>query len=186
MTYLTGKDIKLIKFTDRFVTARYVDWLNNQDVNKYMCTGRIPIAKEEIGNRNDYCNIMFAIMTHIVVENDGGVDLLSAGDSFSEYIGTVSINAIDWINRKGEIGYMIGDQRYWGAGLATETVELITDYALNRLNLHKIEAGVIAGNQGSIRVLEKNGFKEYAVIPEDHWIEGKYNGVHRFYKLQEW
>jgi RimJ/RimL family protein N-acetyltransferase len=186
MTYLVGKNIKLIKFTDRFVIPKYIDWLNNQDVNRYMCTGRIPISKEEVGNRNDYCNIMFAIMTHIVVENEDGEDLLTASDSFSQYIGTIAINAIDWINRRGEIGYMIGEQSYWGAGLATETVGLITDYALNRLNLHKVEAGVVAGNAGSIRVLEKNGFKEYAVVPEDYCIEGKYYDVHRFYKLQEW
>lgn len=186
MTYLDGKEIKLTKFTDRFITPKYIDWLNNQDVNKFMCTGRIPISKEEVGNRNDHCNIMFAIMTHIVVEDDDGIELLAAGDSFSQFIGTISINAIDWINRKGEIGYMIGDKRYWGAGLATETVGLVTDYALNRLNLHKVEAGVVAGNKGSIKVLEKNGFKEYAVIPEDYYLEGKYYDVHRFYRLQEW
>ncbi|KKN36529.1 hypothetical protein LCGC14_0772650 [marine sediment metagenome] len=186
MAYLQGNDIKLVKFTDRFVTPKYIDWLNDHDVNKYMCTGRIPISKEEVGNRNDYCNIMFAIMTHIVVENDAGVELLVGSDSFSEYIGTMSINAIDWINRKGEIGCMIGNKHYWGAGLATESMYLLVDYALNRLNLNKVECGVVDGNISSIKMLEKNGFKEYAIIPEDYWVEGKYNDVHRFYRLQGW
>ena len=186
MTYLVGKDIRLVKFTDRFIIPKYIDWLNDQSVNKYLSTGRIPVSKDEISNINDHCNIMFAVMTHIVVESDTGVDLLAAGDSFSKFIGTISIHAIDWINRNGNIGYMIGDKHYWGAGLATETVGLISDYALNRLNLHKVEAGVTFGNKGSIRVLEKNGFKEYGIIPEEHYLEGKYYDVHRFYKLQGW
>jgi len=126
---------------------------------------------------------MFAIMTNI--HFDSG-EKPWGDDNYSEFIGTISINSIDWINRKGEIGYMIGDKSYWGFGIATEAVELASSYALQRLNLHKVEAGVVAGNIGSIKVLEKNGFKEYGVIPEDHWLEGKYYDAHRFYKLQGW
>lgn len=183
MTFLIGKRIKLVKFTERFITAKYIDWLNDHEINKYMFTGRIPISKEEIGSRNDFQNIIFAIMSNVHTDNG---DKLWEDDNFSEFIGTISINAIDWINRKGEIGYMIGERSHWGLGIATEAVKLVSDYALNRLNLHKVEAGVVAGNIGSIKVLEKNDFKEYGVIPQDHWVDGKYNDAHRFYKLQEW
>jgi len=182
MTYLVGKDIKLVKFTDRFITAKYIDWLNDQDVNRYLFTGRIPISKEEITNRNDGNNIMFAIMCKLSADGDALVE----EEFYSEFIGTISLNGIDWIIRKGEIGYMIGEKSHWGAGIATEAVKLVSDYALNRLNLHKVEAGVVEGNIGSIKVLEKNGFKEYTVIPDDYWFEGKYYGAHRFYKLQGW
>jgi RimJ/RimL family protein N-acetyltransferase len=37
-----------------------------------------------------------------------------------------------------------------------------------------------------MRVLEKCGFKEYGVIPEDYYVDGKYYNTHRFYKLQRW
>lgn len=183
MTYLIGKDIRLVKFTDRFITARYVEWLNDQDVNRYLFTGRVPVALEDIGNRNDQNNIMFAIMCKLGVDSGGQ---LVERDLFSEFIGTISLNSIDWIIGKGEIGYMIGSKDHWGAGIATDAVQLVSDYALNRLNLHKVEAGVVEGNIGSIKVLEKNGFKEYAIIPDDYWIEGKYYDAHRFYKLQGW
>lgn len=180
MTYLIGEKIKLVKFTDRFITAKYIEWLNNHDVNRYLFTGRIPITKEEIRNRNDNNNIMFAIMSNL----SSAGDRLTKNDLYSEFIGTISLHCIDWIIRKGEIGYMIGEQTHWGAGIATEAVGLVSDYALNRLNLHKVEAGVVDGNVGSVRVLEKSGFEKYATIPDDYWIEGKYYDAHRFYKLQ--
>ena len=184
MTYLVGKDIKLVKFTEKFVVQKYIQWLNDHDVNRYMCGGRIPISKEEVGERNDKNNVIFAIMSSLSYDKDG--DQLVEGDFHSEFIGTIGVNGIDWINRKGEIGYMIGEKTHWGAGLATEAVNLISDYALNRLNLHKIEAGVVKGNTGSVKVLEKNGFKEYATVPQDYWLEGEYHDVLRFYRLQEW
>lgn len=183
MTYLAGKMIKLVKFTDRFVTPKYIEWLNDQEVNKFLFTGRIPISKEEITNRNDYCNIMFAIMTNLLPDDVG---CLFPSETYSAYIGTISLNSIEWINRKGEIGYMIGEKKYWGCGIATEAVELISNYALQRLNLHKVEAGVVEGNIGSVRVLEKNGFKQYGVIPQDYWHDGEFRDALRFYKLQEW
>jgi len=182
MNFLISDRIKLVKFTDRFVTAQYLSWLNDQEVNKYLYVGRIPITKDEITNRNDSCNIMFAITTNI--HNDAGKG--SGSGEFDKYIGTISINGIDWINRKAEIGYMIGDKNYWSKGLATEAVKLASDYALKRLNLNKVEAGVVGGNIGSIRALEKNEFKQYCIIPEDHWVDGKYVDVHRFYKMQAW
>ena len=184
MDYLVGEKIQLTKFTERFRTAKYVSWLNDQSVNRYLCTGRIPITAEELGNRNDYCNIMFAMMSSLEYDEEAGhfVQL----EEFPHYIGTISLNAIDWISRNGEIGYMIGDKRYWGAGIASEAVQLVSDYALHRLNLNKVEAGVVAGNIGSVKVLEKNGFKQYGTIPEHYWLEGKYHDVHRFYKLQAW
>lgn len=181
MTYLVGEKIKLVKFTDRFITAKYIEWLNNHETNRYLYIGRLPISQSEVGNRNDNNNIMFAIMSNLVI-SDG---VCTKDEIYHNFIGTISINSIDWITRKGEIGYMIGDKDYWSYGIATEAVRLVSDYALNRLNLHKVEAGVVEGNTGSIKVLMKNGFKEHAIVPDDYWIEGKYYGTHRFYKLQD-
>lgn len=183
MGFLISKNIKLVKFTNRYITSQYISWLNDPEVNKYLYAGRIPISAEDIVDRNDNCNIMFGMMTNLVDPNASGK--LVETEAFSQYIGTISLNGIDWINRRGECGYIIGDKKYWGCGLASQAVQLISDYALNRLNLNKIEAGVTDGNTGSIRVLEKNGFKKYGTIPQEHYVDGAYKDVHRFYKIQE-
>ena len=183
MVYLVGQKVKLTRFTERFIIPKYIEWINDHEINRYLLTGRIPVASAEIKDPNDFCNVMFAMMTKLYSDDSGQI---AEDELFSNYIGTVFVNGIDWINRKGEVGYLIGDKTLWGEGLATEAVRLITDYALNRLNLHKIEAGVVSENKGSIRVLEKNGYKKYGTIPDDYWIEGVVYDVHRFYKLQGW
>lgn len=177
--YLIGERIKLVKFTERYITASYLSWLNDHRVNRYLFVGRFPITKEEIVVPSDNTNLRFAMLSRL--EADG-----SLGDDYLNYIGTLSLHNIDWITRRGEIGYMIGESSCWGRGISTEAVSLITDYGFNRLNLNKITAGVTAGNEGSVKVLLKNGYKQYATEPQEYYLEGKYLDVERFYKLQEW
>lgn len=183
MSYLNGEKIRLVRFTDRFITAEYVSWLNDPDVNRYMCTGRLPVIKKDMYAPEGEVNLMFAIMSNV------GID--DSGRSFEDkdyvyYIGTLSLHRISWIDRRGEIGYIIGSKEHWGMGIATEAIGLITDYAFNRLNLNKVSAGVVDGNVGSIRALEKNGFKQYGTIPQDYFLDGKFLDGVRFYKLQGW
>ena len=56
-----------------------------------------------------------------------------------------------------EIGYWLGE-RFWGRGIGTEAVELLTRYAFEDLNFLRLFALPFADNAGSIRVLEKAGF----------------------------
>ena len=183
MSYLKGEKIHLVKFTDKFITPKYVCWLNDHDINRYLCTGRFPVAHKDMFAPNDDRNLMFAIMSNIAINNDGS---LFKDKDYVHYIGTLSLHDISWIDRKGEIGYMIGSKEHWGMGIATEAIGLVTDYAFNRLNLNKVSAGVVDGNIGSSKALEKNGFKKYGIVPQDYFLEGKFLDGIRFYKLQGW
>ena len=127
--------------------------------------------------------IVSLIVSNLIPNNSGK---LVQSDNYINYVGTISLYSIDWIARKGEVGYMIGDKYHWGCGVATEAVGLVTDYGFNRLNLNKITASVVKGNEGSAKVLLKNGYKQYGTVPEDYYLEGKYLDAERFYKLQEW
>ena len=56
-----------------------------------------------------------------------------------------------------EIGYWLGEG-YWGRGIATEAVMLVTDHAFAQLNLLRLFALPFAENAASARVLEKAGY----------------------------
>jgi ribosomal-protein-alanine N-acetyltransferase len=56
------------------------------------------------------------------------------------------------------LGYSMA-QKCNGQGLMTEAVGLCLSIAFGVLDLHRVEAGVMPHNTGSIRVLEKNGFE---------------------------
>lgn len=173
MSYLKSNNIQLLKFTERFVTAEYVGWLNDHDVTRYLEVGRVPVAKEEvfIPTLERHNTIMFAIISH--------------HSDVPKYIGTASLHNIDNISNKGEVGYMIGSREHWGKGVATEVVKLLTDYGFGRLNLNKISAGVVDGNAASSKALEKNGYTAYATVPQDYYLEGEYVDSTLFYKLKE-
>jgi ribosomal-protein-alanine N-acetyltransferase len=71
------------------------------------------------------------------------------------------------------IGYYL-DHGQNGHGYTTEAVRLVVDYAFEVLRLHRIEAGVMPHNIGSIRVLEKAGFQKEGLNRKNVKINGKW------------
>lgn len=71
------------------------------------------------------------------------------------------------------IGYFL-DQQHNGKGYTTEAAQLVVQYAFVELNLHRIEAGVMPHNIGSIRVLEKAGFHKEGIAIKNVKINGKW------------
>lgn len=71
------------------------------------------------------------------------------------------------------IGYFL-DQEYNGKGYTTEAVQLLVPYAFRELMLHRIEAGVMPHNIGSIRVLMKSGFHKEGLARKNVKINGQW------------
>ncbi|MDP4523571.1 RimJ/RimL family protein N-acetyltransferase [Bacillus halotolerans] len=89
-------------------------------------------------------------------------------------IGTVSLfQIIRGALQCAFIGYFL-DKAHNGKGLMTEAVRLIVDYAFYDLKLHRIEAGVMPRNLGSMRVLEKAGFHKEGIARKNVKINGKW------------
>jgi ribosomal-protein-alanine N-acetyltransferase len=62
-----------------------------------------------------------------------------------------------------EIGYWIG-QAYWGRGIVTEAVSMVTEHLFRVMNLLRLFALPLADNAASVRVLEKAGYVREAVL----------------------
>lgn len=63
-------------------------------------------------------------------------------------------------NDEGEIGYWIGVP-YWGQGIIPEAVKELMRHGFEELGLKAIWCGYYDGNEKSLRVQEKCGFKYY-------------------------
>jgi RimJ/RimL family protein N-acetyltransferase len=59
---------------------------------------------------------------------------------------------------RAELGYVIS-KSFWNTGVTSEAVRLALEKGFKDLGVKRIEAYVDPENIGSIRVLEKNGFK---------------------------
>jgi RimJ/RimL family protein N-acetyltransferase len=73
--------------------------------------------------------------------------------------GGVGLQPMTDVNRRtAEIGYWIG-AAFWGRGIATEAVTLVTNWAFGAHGFLRIFAQPFAGNLASRRVLEKAGYE---------------------------
>jgi len=83
-----------------------------------------------------------------------------------------------------ELGYWIAEE-FWGTGIATIAVELITQYVFDSFTINRIVAEVFDYNKASMRVLEKNGYylesvrrkgilKNDVLIDDFIWIKAKF------------
>jgi len=68
------------------------------------------------------------------------------------------VRQTDIYKLSAEIGYWIGEP-FWGMGIATTAVELLSEYGLNDLGLIRIYSAVFDFNKASQRVLEKSGYQ---------------------------
>ena len=71
------------------------------------------------------------------------------------------------------IGYSL-DKQYNGKGYTTEAVSLAVEFAFNELKLHRVDAGVMLSNIGSMRVLEKAGFHKEGIEQKGVKINGQW------------
>lgn len=78
----------------------------------------------------------------------------------------------DVFRRSAEIGYWLGEP-YWGRGIATEALVALTDYAFERFDLVRIDAGVFEWNPASCRVLEKAGYVHEARLRQSVYKDGQ-------------
>ncbi|NML21697.1 GNAT family N-acetyltransferase [Pseudoflavitalea sp. G-6-1-2] len=68
----------------------------------------------------------------------------------------------DIYRHSAEIGYWLGAP-YFGKGIMTEAVSLVTNYAFEALGFLRVYAGVFAYNEASKKVLLKSGFHQEAI-----------------------
>lgn len=83
-------------------------------------------------------------------------------------IGTVDLYDIDAHNRRAGIGILI-DQEYRQQGIASQTLELMKEYAFSFLYLHQLYAYISVSNTKSIDLFSKSGYKQIGHLKD--WLQ---------------
>ncbi|MCR9242065.1 MAG: GNAT family N-acetyltransferase [Rhodobiaceae bacterium] len=83
------------------------------------------------------------------------------------HIGNMKIGPINKNHQTAEVSIFIGEVDSWGKGLATIAVSLATEISFDSFGLRKLRAGVIEGNQGSIRAFQKAGWEVEATFQKE-------------------
>jgi len=137
-------------------------WMQNPDV--YLKIGiHIPISRTEQErwfDRTDASKdkIVFAVCLN---ESD-------------KHVGNVSLDNIDLRHRNARISIFIGDREERGNGLGSSALRLLSQYAFNFLNLHKIWCKTSADDELVLRFYEKSGWAKEGVLREHEYLDGCY------------
>ena len=116
MTILCTDQLMLRQLNREDLTAEYVSWMNDPEVNQFLETRFLPQTYESILNywdnhRDDACSPWFAMVS-----------------KFNEkHIGNIKLGPINRNHQTADISLFIGDKNSWGKGYATQAIVLLSD-----------------------------------------------------------
>lgn len=164
--FIDGGPIYLRLPQDSDLKGRWYQWFNDPIVTRYQNKGIFPNTagrqkKYYLFAMNSKSDIVFAI-----IEKKSG-----------KHIGCVGLHGIDPVHRHAELGIVIGEKGSWGKGYGRIAWNMITDYGLNVLNLHRIYATVMEDNTASVRSAKASGFKVEGCLRDLYFKNGKYQSA---------
>ncbi|MCE5325934.1 MAG: GNAT family N-acetyltransferase [Planctomycetaceae bacterium] len=161
--FVDGDLVMLRPLVESDLTQRYLDWLNDAQVSRFLESGTFPETMDSLrafynAMQGSKHNVLFAIIDKAT----------------GKHIGNVKLGGINWIHRYGDLGIMVGDKAYWHKGYGREACRLLLKYAFGRLNLNKVWLGVYGNHAAAIRSYEKVGFVIEGRMSEMLNFEGAY------------
>jgi len=161
---LVGRNVylRLLEMSD--CGERYLTWLRDPEVNRFLETRWVEQTDATIKDfvtemRRGPDNYLFGIV-HLETER---------------HIGNIKVGAVNHIHKHCEVGYFIGDREMWGKGIATEAIRLATQFAFERLDLHRAQAVVDVDNPASAKALERVGYTREGTMREKLFMDGRWN-----------
>lgn len=94
----------------------------------------------------------------------------------NKMIGTCGFTSVNIPNNSAEIGYVINPD-YRGRGIAAEAARTVMRFGFREMELNRIEARYMVGNDASKRVMEKLGMTFEGVYRSSVCVNGIYRDV---------
>ena len=101
-----------------------------------------------------------------------------------ELIGEIRFKTIKWLNRKAELSILLSEENQ-NSGYGYEAMLEAMKFGFQKMNLHRLEAEVIAFNKPSIKLVEKLGFVFEGTLREAKYSDGKYYDIYRYGILKD-
>mgnify|MGYP001285617080 CR=1 FL=1 len=160
------KRIYLKTLTDEYADGAYLKWMNDPEVMRYTESRFTNHTKEDLIS---YINSMNCSKENLLL----GIFTIDQ----NRHIGNIKLGPIITHHDRADIGVIIGVKEYWSKGYAHEAVKILTDFAFNHLQLHRITAGVYEDNKGSLKLFHKLGYIEEARLrsywkSNNKWVDG--------------
>lgn len=140
-------------------------WVNNPNITKYLSD--IFLYPHTLNETENF-------LDSILEGKTKGKNFIIANKDTEEYLGQIDLLTIDWKNRVGLLGIVLGQEANLGKGYGEEAIRLLLDYSFNKLNLNRIELWLHDFNKRAYRCYSKCGFKEEGRRRNSFYVDGKY------------
>lgn len=160
---LRTASLELVPYERRFLTERYVSWLNDPEVVKYSEQRHrrhtIETSRAYVDSFDEGPNYLWAICR----PGEPGGDL--------DHIGNISA-AVNTHYALADISIMIGEKREWGKGRGLEAWLAVCDF-LFRQGMRKVTGGTLSPNRGMLTIMERAGMMPDGVRARHYVIGGE-------------
>ncbi len=160
---IVGKSIYLRILSSEDVGDNYVEWMRDEEVTRFLESRWKTYTLEDLKGyvkiiNKSHTDFLFGIFLR---ENN-------------EHIGNIKIGGINQKHHHGNVGIMIGDKNSWGKNYAKESIQLVTKYAFEELNLNKLIAGIYGNNIGCYKAFLKAGYNEAGRLKRHMFYKGEF------------
>jgi len=162
--FIQGKKIILRPLNKEIDLKLCWEWVNNPEIRNFLL---IPFPSTKHMEEKWFD------------ENETKDDVVLAIETLKdrEFIGTMGLHRINWINRVATTGTLIGKKEYWGRGYGTDAKMFLLNYAFNTLNLRKIKSEVVIYNKRSLQYSLHCGYKIEGKRIKEQFKNGKYHDL---------
>jgi len=101
-------------------------------------------------------------------------------------IGSCGLSRWDEAAAQAEVGYELAPAEQ-GRGLMREALTAVLGFGFERMQLRRIEANVVPGNEPSLRLLRRLGFREIELRPSRGFWKGEsHDLIHHLLHREDW
>ncbi|MBB6454140.1 ribosomal-protein-alanine N-acetyltransferase [Salirhabdus euzebyi] len=115
------------------------------------------------------------VMDDLLIEQDAKQSYFFLIVADDVVIGRINLTDIDFLNKRAEVGYRIGE-KYAGKGLASKSVQLLQEKLKDQLEIRTLYAKTLNTHLASQKILTSNGFQ--LVDTDSSTFEWKGSSVH--------
>lgn len=184
-------ELRVLEMSD-YEAETFTKAVNAGLTTEHLFTGSIPMRAVDFKERwkieRDAGDVLFGVW---IPKKPEDIDLRApaykpGGDNdYAVFVGTCGLHSHRDIYRSWEARWLIFDPEAVGKGIGKETVMMLTRYAFERLNAHRVWLGVNADNKRAIKCYLDCGYKFEGTLRDEIFCYGKYHDAIRMSVLED-
>lgn len=151
--------LSIIPFSEKYLSSRYVGWLNNPELMRYS-------EQRHKSHTIESCEVYWRSFKN-------SPNILWAIEEIKDGFGHIgNINAyINNHNKIADVGILIGEIVAQGNGYGYEAFKGVSQYLFGNTKIRKVTAGTVSTNLSMIKIMNKMKMKEDGIRKRHYLIQ---------------